>query len=215
MAAVTNHKHDEASPDPSEEGRSDVPNSPNDAPPEVETPSAAPSEEDCADAPLSHAPNARAEESNGVQDEPGGSHQGSNRGTSRLAQETKKRCQSPSEDTPTTTSKSLAPSTVASGKDAGYDEYRRVKRQKKKTGIRDREGPRHHSLTHIANSVPIDVLEFCRTAAPCTNPGYTGMPDHGKTYDFLEGDFDHQVAQLVERHYDFVEPPPRYVQISF
>lgn len=181
------------------------------ASPEVDIPSAPPCGEGRTEAPPNHAPgDTRAKDSKGLEDRPGETAQESNHGTPRLAQNVKKRRQSPSEsrrDMPPPTSASFAPLKVAPGKDKGYGEYLCEKKRKKRTGVRSREGPCHHSLAHVVNSVPTTVPEFCGTAAPCANPGYTSIPDHGKTYDFLEGNFDNQVAQLEERHYRFLEPP--------
>lgn len=86
-----------------------------------------------------------------------------------------------------------------------------TKTQRDNLRKRRNRDPTELSALHIDNSIAFQTQDFVGTSAPHEGAGYKGMHDCGVAYDFLDGSYPEQVAQLQERGYDFLDPPPEYV----
>lgn len=61
---------------------------------------------------------------------------------------------------------------------------------------------------HRQEAIPCFSRDFRGTSASHADGNYIGTRDNGRDYSFLEGSYERQVELLLEREYEFIDPPP-------
>lgn len=85
---------------------------------------------------------------------------------------------------------------------------KRRRLRKRKSEAIDPEGHEVAEI-HIGNSVAYASGTFSATQAIHAKDGYIGKADGGTEFAFLSGSHEEQAAQLNDRAYDLLDPPPK------
>lgn len=91
---------------------------------------------------------------------------------------------------------------------AGTEGPKLTRTQRDNVRKRRKRDPGELNALHVENSTPFQAQDFKGTSAPRESTGYKAKRDAGEAYDFLQGSYAEQIAQLNERGYDFLDPPP-------